>query len=169
MHDLSPVSFMNGPLQAPPSDPAAALLGTLQRLVEDTASLIELAARQLGLDDASARLAGETSTLQAGEHTIGILPVARGDDDALSLVLSVQTSIPVLPTGQVGDAVTVLQHAPGALHAFSASLGATPDGCWVVYRTVRASPDNGAALALLLVETVRLADFVLQGGPQRSH
>ena len=169
MHDLSPASFMNGQLPAGPVDPAADLLGTLQRLVENSSSLIALAARQLGLDDASARLAGETSTLRAGERTVGILPVSQGNDDELSLVLSVQTTVPVLPTGQVGDAITVLQHAPGALHAFSASLGATPDGFWVVFRTVRVGSDNGAALALLLLETVRLADFVLQGGPHLEH
>jgi hypothetical protein len=168
MHTPSPASFLHTPLPAAPADPAAALLGNLQRLVEHTTRLIALAARQLGLDETGARLAGESCTLMAGERTVGILPVAL-EGDTLALVLSVQTTIPVLPTGQVGDAVTVLQHAPGALHAFSASLGATAEGCWVVFRTVRARPDDGAALALLLLETVRLADFVLQGGPQFSH
>jgi hypothetical protein len=169
MHNPNPVSFLNGQVAAQPADPAAALIGNLQRLVDNATSLVEQAALQLGLDAASARLAGETATLQAGDCTVGILPLSLGDGDALSLVLSVQTSVPVLPTGQVGDAVTVLQHAPGALHAFSASLGATPEGCWVVFRTVRVRPGDGAALAQHLLETVRLADFVLLGGPQIGH
>jgi hypothetical protein len=71
--------------------------------------------------------------------------------------------------GQAGNAVAVLQHAPGALHAFGAALGSTPEGCWTVYRSVRVGSGNGAALAAHLVETVRLADFVLPDVAHGGH
>ena len=166
-----PVSFMNNQLPGGPGDPEAAILDALQRMVENTTSLIERTALQLGLDEASARLAGKTFTLKCGERTIAIVPMPPNDNtsDELSLVLSVQTNVPLLPTGQVGDAVTVLQHAPGVLHAFAASLGATPEGFWVVLRTVRVSLDDGAALALYMLETVCLANFVLLGRPHLEH
>ena len=168
MNKHNQMPFVNGELPLAPFDPVAAMLAGLPSLVERASSLIESAARQLGLDAQGARLASQTATLMAGDRTIAILPMGQ-DDDALSLVLSVQTTLLVNTDGQAGDAVAVLQHAPGALHAFGASLGSTPEGCWTVYRSVRVGSDNGAALAAHLVETVRLADFVLPDASQSAH
>jgi hypothetical protein len=168
LNNHSPMPFANAEPPLAPIDPVAAMVAGLPDLVERASSLIESAARQLGLDAQAARLASQTATLMAGDRTVAILPMGQ-DDDALSLVLSVQTTLPVNTGGKAGDAVAVLQHAPGALHAFGASLGSTPEGCWTVYRSVRVGSDNGAALAAQLVETVLLADFVLPGASHAEH
>lgn len=169
MNNHSQLPFANNEPPLAPFDPVAAMVADLPSLVERASSLIESAARQLGLDAQGAYLASQTAALMVGDRTIAILPMGQ-DAGALSLMLSVQTTLPVSSiAGGAVDAVAVLQHAPGALHAFGASLGATPEGCWTVYRSVRVDSDNGTALAAQLVETVRLADFVLPGASQIGH
>jgi hypothetical protein len=152
-----------------PAGPVAELMSGLPELVERTSVLIQGAAAQLGLDAESAALAGRTATLNSGDSTIAMLPIERADDGTLALVISVQTRLPVKVGGGPGDAVAVLQHAPGALHAFSASIGATPDGCWVLHRSVRVAADDAQALASHLLQTLQLADFVLASAPQDGH
>jgi hypothetical protein len=152
-----------------PTGPVADLLSALPELVERSGRLVTGAALKLGLDAQGAAQAGQTATLNSGDNTIVILPMEHGDDGTLSLMLSVQTRVPLNVGGGLGDALAVLQHAPGALHTFAASLGATPDGCWVLHRSVRVRSDDASALASHLVETLRLAEFVLPVELQSSH
>jgi hypothetical protein len=149
------------------ADPLTALIAGMPSLVERACRLVEAAALHLGLDAEQARLAGQTATLTTDDKTISILPMGVAESGGVAIVLTVQTQVPV--SGGGNAPVAVLQHAPGALHAFNAALGATPEGCWVVHRALRLAPDGAAMLARSLMETVRLADFVVQRTPAQGH
>jgi hypothetical protein len=169
MHSTTePLRASNGNMVAP-AGAVAGLLSDLSGLVERTGRLIQNAALHLGLDAQGAALAGQTATLHADGRTLVILPMGQSDDGTLSLLLSVQTGLPVQTGSGGGDATAVLQHVPGALHAFCASMGATPDGCWVLYRSLRVAPNDALGLAADLVETVRLAEFVWPDAPPSGH
>ena len=138
-------------------------------LVELTSELIRAAALNLGLSAEDARLAGRSALFSAGDKLIAILPVGRMGADQLQLMLSIQSDQLVLGEEGPRRTVSVLQHAPGALHAFSAALGATPEGFWTLFRTVRVGVDDGPGLARHAVETLRLAEFVLQPTDEPGH
>lgn len=138
-------------------------------LVELTSELIRAAALTLGLSAEDARLAGRSALFSAGDKLIAILPVGRLGADHLQLMLSIQSDQLVLGEEGPRRTVSVLQHVPGALHAFSAALGATPEGFWTLFRTVRVGVDDGPGLARHAVETLRLAEFVLQATHEPGH
>jgi hypothetical protein len=172
MHSTNAFSHTGTGSLPPASSPIDELLSDLPGLVDRTSQLVQGAALALGLDARGAAQAAQTSTLMSGDKTIVILPVAQSDDGKLSLMINVQTSMPVNTGGDSTGAVALLQHVPGALHAFAAALGATPDGRWALHRTLRVAAGDAAALAAHLVETLRLADFVLsspQQAPQDGH
>lgn len=139
------------------------------RLAERASRLIEAAALQLGLAAEQARRVGQTASLVVGDKTISVLPMAITEADQLALVLSVQSDVLVCAEDGAADAVAVLQHAAGALHAFSASLGASPEGFWAVHRTVSVAGGDAQALARYLGETLRLAEFILQSRVDGAH
>jgi hypothetical protein len=138
-------------------------------LVEITSELIRTAALSLGLSAEDARLAGRSALFSAGDKLIAILPIGRFGADHVQLMLSIQSDQLVLGEEGPQRTVAVLQHVPGALHAFSAALGATPEGFWTLFRTVRVGVDDGPGLARHAVETLRLAEFVLQVADEPEH
>jgi hypothetical protein len=141
----------------------------MPELVNRMSRLVEDAALHLGLSEEDASIASRSAVLTAGDKTVSMLPLGPSDTGGLSLVLSVQTSVPVCGDRGSAGVIAVLQHAPGALHALAASLGATPDGFWIVHRLMRVCPDGGAALAAGVRESVHLADYVLRGEHAGSH
>lgn len=141
----------------------------MARLVERTSRLMEAAARHLGLSAAQARHAGRTATLVSGDMTIEVVPMGTTQADQLALVLNVQSDVLVCADGDAADAVAVLQHAAGALHAFSAALGASADGFWTVHRAMRVADDDAQCFARCLAETLQLADFMLHHPADPGH
>lgn len=141
----------------------------LTGLVELTSELIRAAALVLGLSADDARRAGRSALLSAGDKLLSILPMSRADEDHVHLMLSVQSDQLVLDEEGVRRTVAVLQHASSALQAFSAALGATPEGFWALFRVVRVGVTDGPGLARLSVETLHLAEFVLQCVDEPAH
>lgn len=169
LNDTSTMAGPEGQSSVAPVDPVIALVAEMPLLVEQAGRLVQAAAHLLGMDDTAARLAARTATLVSGDKTVTVLPMGRTDDDGLSLVISVQTRVPVPSDDGPGGVLSVLQHVPGALHAFSAAPGASADGFWTVHRTVRIGPDGAPELAERLVETVRLADYMLLDEADAAH
>jgi len=157
----------NGHAPSAAAEPTAAT--DRRRLVERASRLVETASLHLGLATVQARLAGQTATLVAGDKTVAVLPMGATVADQLVLVISVQSDVLVCAEGGPADAVAVLQHAAGALYAFSASLGASPEGFWTVHRKVSVADDDAQALAGCLVETIQLTDFMLQYPADAGH
>ncbi len=169
MHSITQPPGTGPGSMAAPADAVSGLQAGAPELVERSTRLIRSAALHLGMDAQGAELAGQSATLEADGRTLAILPLGLGDEGSLSLLLVVQTGLPVRMGADGADAIAVLQQAPGTLHAFSASLGATPDGRWALYRSLRLAADDATGLATRLLETVRLAEFVWPVAAPSAH
>ncbi len=154
-----PAAAVQRPKTTPP-DGMEALPDAMTVLTQRTSKLVKAAALHLGLGAAQAEQVGQTATFAAGENTITVLPIGETDDGALSLMLSVVTRQAIAAPNKGLHAAAVLQHAPGALNAFSAALGATSDGYWMLHRSLIVAPHEGEKLAQALTSTLRLIDFV---------
>lgn len=100
-----------------------AMVTEMPLLVEQAGRLVREAALLLGMDVTAARLAASTATLAAGDKTVTVLLIGQTDDNGLSLVISVQTRVPVPSGDGAGGVLSVLHQVPGALHAFVGSPG----------------------------------------------
>jgi hypothetical protein len=166
------ISTSNPKANNAPSEPETgmdSLKASLTSLTLRAATLAKSVALHLGMDAASADLVGNTATLTSGDKTITLLPLGQTDDGALSLMLSVSTTLPIAAPPDGLPATQVLLHAPGALSAFSVALGATPDGHWMLYRSLVAGANDGHKVAQAVISTVRLADFVLDPATAAGH
>jgi hypothetical protein len=119
-------------------------------------ALVEAAAKQLGLNDADAALVGQSGLLTVANRTVAVIPLTDREDGIVSLLLSVDTDQEI----RMEDVATVLQHAPGALVSFSAAMGASPDGKWVLHRSLSVNATESAVLADAILSSVQLVDFV---------
>lgn len=158
------ISKSNSQANNAASDPETgmdSLRASLTSLALRVATLAKSVALHLGMDAVSADLVGNTATLTSGDKTITLVPLGETDDGALSLMLSVSTTLPVAATPEGLPASQVLLHAPGALSAHSVALGATPDGHWMLCRSLVAGANDGQKVAQAVVSTVLLADYVL--------
>lgn len=154
-----PVVEVQGTQTTPPNG-MEALPAAMTALTQRTSQLARAAALHLGLGAAEAEQVGQTATLAVGENTITVLPVGETDDGALSLMLSVATRQAIAAPSKGLHAAAVLQHAPGALSAFSAALGASSDGCWMLHRSLVVASHESEKLAQALTSTLSLTDFV---------
>lgn len=148
--------------ELPAPDAATTSTAWMPALLDRTGELVEAAALELGLCASDAAQARRTAMLTTGDKTVLLLPMVPTDNGGVSMLISVQTCVPVVGQGGSDDAIAVLQQAPGALYALAAALGATPEGWWVVHRMVRIEAEDSAALARELRETVGLVDHLLK-------
>jgi hypothetical protein len=132
---------------------------TLEAWLERVTNLVESAAKQLGLSETDAVAVGKSGLLTVANRVVAIIPLSDGEHGRLSLLLSVDTDQTIV----VDDVANVLQHAPGALVSFSAAMGASPDGKWVLHRSLSVGPDEGSVLADAVLSSVQLVDFVFDG------
>jgi hypothetical protein len=140
------------PSETMPFDASQNLETWLARVTE----LVESAAKQLGLNDADAAAVGHSGLLTVAGRTVAIIPLTDRDDGQLSLLLSVDTDRVI----SASEVTQVLQHAPGALVSFSAAMGSSPEGKWVLHRSLSVSSSDGVVLAEAILSSVQLVDFV---------
>jgi hypothetical protein len=132
----------------------------LNVVITKVSRLAEASAKVLGLNAADAISVRESGLIAVDSHTVTIIPISTRDDGFLSVLLSVDTGRSVKDCGAAGVAA-VLQHAPGALASFSATINTSTSGNWMIHRSVMIEPDRAQSLAEEIVCSARLADFVL--------
>jgi hypothetical protein len=163
MLDSRSINTANPPLAASfPAEPVGPQ-GNLPLLAQRTHQLVLSVATELGLDPEAAEQAAAASMLGADDKTVMFLPLGLTDAGALSLVLGVVTSHSI-NQGPAASATTIsslLQQVPGLLGAYSAALGTTPDGRWVLYRSLVAGTQDVRQVAETVQATVTLTDLVM--------
>jgi hypothetical protein len=129
-------------------------------LVSQASSLVSASAIHLGLNPTEAEQVAHQGLIEVVDKKVSIVPVKQTEDGNISLLLSVDTerAIGITPSAEPR---AVLQHTPGALLAFSAGIGCTPSGNWVVHRAVSLHTSQSQELAEAILSTVQLADFIL--------
>jgi hypothetical protein len=131
----------------------------LNQTITQVSSLAEAAAKVLGLNDEDAISVGETGLIDVDGHRVSIIPVTAHEDGELSILLSVETPYLLKDSGAEGVAA-VMQHTPGALASFNATINASVDGHWMLHRSVFVHPTEAQTLAQDIAACARLADFV---------
>ncbi|MFN3495212.1 MAG: hypothetical protein ACK40L_11960 [Hydrogenophaga sp.] len=151
------------PLAAPFFPQPVGPQGSTTLLAQRAQQLVRAVATELGLDPEAADQAAAASMLGADDKTVMFLPLGLTDAGALSLVLGVVTSRSINqgPAASASAVSSLLQHAPGLLSAYSAALGTTPDGRWVLYRSLVAGTQDVRQVAETVQATVTLTDFVM--------
>jgi hypothetical protein len=143
----------------------------VQTLVSQASSLVSAAAIHLGLTPAEAERVAHHGLIEVIDKKVSMVPVKQTDDGNISLLLSIDTQR-AIGSSPTAEPRAVLQHAPGALLAFSAGIGCTPDGNWVVHRAVSLHTSQSQELADAILSTVQLADFMvhmIDGGNLMHH
>jgi hypothetical protein len=145
----------------PPAHPRAAAASAEDRFVRRIGDLAAGAAQHLGLDADAAAAIGRDGLIAIGARTVAVLPVIDDGHGQPCLMLCVDSGIPI--AGMDSDRISqLLQTASGLLAAFSAAIGSSPEGHWVVYRSLPASQVQSQDLAQAILVSVRLVDFVFE-------
>jgi hypothetical protein len=143
----------------------------VQTLVTQASSLVSASAIHLGLSPAEAERVAHHGLIEVVDKKVSIVPVKQTEDGNISLLLSIDTERAIGST-PTAEPRAVLQHTPGALLAFSAGIGCSPGGNWVVHRAVSLHTSQSQELADAILATVQLADFMvhmMDGGNFMHH
>jgi hypothetical protein len=138
-------------------------------VAERASALIQAAARHLGMSELAACRVAESALLRSGDKRVAFRPLGLSDCDRLSMAVSVDTVVPIASHEESLRPLSILQRAPSLFWAFSTAFGATADGRWSLLRKIDLGPQGGAALAAHVVETVQLAEYMLQDGSFVEH
>ncbi len=129
--------------------------------VDQAALLLTLAAAQLGLGEAEAARVREDGAMLLNDKMVTVIPLladAPESGDALRMLITVDTGV---PQGQAA-ALRMLQQTPGLLAGFSAAMGLSADGIWLLHSTISMAPDDPTTLADAIVSVFHLAEVVLE-------
>jgi hypothetical protein len=143
----------------------------IQSLMSQASSLVSASAIHLGLSPSDAERVAHHGLIEVIDKKVSIVPVKQTEDGNISLLLSIDTERAIGSTPSA-EPRAVLQHTPGALLAFSAGIGCTPNGNWVVHRAISLHASQSQELADAILSTVQLADFMLHmidGGKFMHH
>jgi hypothetical protein len=155
----SSVSESKVPL--PGAVPRAAAVSADDRFVRRVSDLATSAAQHLGLNAESAATIGQEGLIAVGERVVAIMPVLDDGNGKPCVMLCVDSGIPI--AGMDSPRISqVLQMTSGLLAAFSAAIGSSPEGHWVIYRSLPASQIQSRDLAEAILSSVRLIDFVFE-------
>lgn len=129
------------------------------RFVRRVSDMAASAAQHLGLDAQAAATIGQEGLIAIGERVVAIMPVPDDGNGKPCLMLCVDSGIPI--AGMDSQRISqVLQMTSGLLAAFSVAIGSSPEGHWVIYRSLPASQIQSRDLAEAILSSVRLVDFV---------
>ncbi len=123
-------------------------------------ALVAAASKLLGLSDADAKEVQRSGLLAVADKTVAVTPLPDRTDGLFALLITVDTACAVTPSGPTA-VLAVLAHAPSTLMAFSAAIGVSPQGQWLVHRLSLVGPDDPQALAEAVVASAQLAGFVV--------
>jgi hypothetical protein len=133
---------------------------TAGSLVERAGALAGAAAIHLGLSEADADTVYREGLFAVAGLTVAVVPVAEVDDGSLLLLLTADTGRALSSMTSV-MAGAVLQQSPGLLLSYAVALGSSPDGHWVVNRSIKLRPDQPKALAKAIVSMPHLVSFAM--------
>lgn len=155
-------SAVSGSKALPPGAvPRAQALSADDRFVRRVSDLATSAAQHLGLDAKAAAAIGEDGLIAVGERVVAILPVLDDGNGRPTVMLCVDSGMAIADSD--ADRISqVLQMSSGLLAAFSAAIGSSPEGRWVIYRSLPASQIQSRDLAEAILSSVRLVDFVFE-------
>jgi hypothetical protein len=155
-------SSVSGSKTLPPAAAARAAADSADdRFVRRVSDLATNAAQHLGLQAQAATTVGQEGLIAVGERVVAIMPVLDGGNGKPCLMLCVDSGIAI--AGMDSDRISqVLQMTSGLLAAFSAAIGSSPEGHWVIYRSLAASQLQSRDLAEAILSSVRLVDFVFE-------
>jgi hypothetical protein len=155
-------SSVSGSKASPPGAvPRPAAVSADDRFVRRVSDLATSAAQHLGLDAQAAATIGQEGLIAVGERVVAIMPVLDDGNGKPCVMLCVDSGIPI--AGMDSPRISqVLQMTSGLLAAFSAAIGSSPEGHWVIYRSLPASQIQSRDLAEAILASVRLVDFVFE-------
>ncbi len=104
-----------------------------QPVLAHASALLREVALLMGLDEADAAQVAHDGLLAINERLLSVAPVLSAELPA-SLLISLITDIS--SDGEEHAPAQVLQHAPGMLAAHRAALGMSPEGSWLIHRSI---------------------------------
>jgi hypothetical protein len=135
----------------------------LAALGKDVSQLTRQAAQVLGATPESAARIGEQCLLTVDGMGVAIVPVIADATGKQGLLVTVFTERRLLDDG---GPVGPLQHSPGLLVSFNATLGSTEEGFWTLLRWLPLEATTPQRLAEHIVVTRQLVDIVWASAPQ---
>jgi hypothetical protein len=155
-----PLTLEYPPVGADESDDHDGFRTAAGSLIERASALAGAAAIHLGLSEADADTVYREGLFAVAGVTVAVVPVAEVDDGSLLLLLTADTGRAV--SGMTSAmAESMLQQAPGLLLSYAVALGSSPDGHWVVNRSIKLRPDQPKALAKAIVSMPHLVNFAI--------
>jgi hypothetical protein len=120
---------------APALGPAVARVPDSRTLaaLAHASTLLHDVALLMGLDEIDATQVAHDGLLAINERLLSVAPVVSAELPA-ALLISLITDI--TGEGEEHAPAQVLQHAPGMLAAHRAALGMSPEGAWLIHRSI---------------------------------
>jgi hypothetical protein len=97
------------------------------------AQILRQVAAMLGLDRHDAEEVAKDGLIALDERLLSVTPVVREDGPSAWLITLITN---IADEGEHDALVNLLQHVPGLLVAHRAALGMSPEGKWLVHRSV---------------------------------
>jgi hypothetical protein len=131
----------------------------VQAVLARAATLLREVATLMGLDEIDATQVAHDGLLAVNDRLLSLEPVVS-EKLPDGLLISLITDINGL--GEEHAPVKILQHAPGMLAAHRAALGMSPEGAWLIHRSIDLDGLDARGLMRELMVTSWLEALLLQ-------